>query len=112
MISKRMYQILKMIPHYPFDINMKEMRGKRYIDFSETSNILKDALSFKYISFVEGCLPDVLNGRFYLTEVGQKEIEAYKRENKSSAKATWALVISGLSFLASVAAVIVACIVK
>ena len=112
MISKRMYKVLKRIPHYPFDTSMKKLREKHHLDFSEVSDILKDALSCKYISFTEGCFPNVMNGTFYLTEVGQMEIEAFDRENKASAKSTWALVIAGLSLAVSIIAIIVTCIVK
>ena len=56
--------------------------------------------------------PDEKDSRYnmvYLTEEGKEAIDEYKRQMRSDQKATWALIIAGLSLLASVAAVIVAC---
>ena len=113
MISKQMYKILQKIPHSPERITLKELRKKVKIDVSVMWSILEDAMNCNYIVYASrNPYNDIQQSPFYLTEAGQIEIEEYGRENSSSKKATWALVISGLSFLASVAAVIVACIVK
>ena len=56
-------------------------------------------------------LCDTLN-KFSLTEEGQVAIEEYEGKKYNTKLSVWALIIAGLSFLASVAAVIVACIVK
>jgi hypothetical protein len=43
---------------------------------------------------------------FYLTEAGQVAIEEFENYKSSSKKATWAIIIAGLSFIASVVAII------
>ena len=39
-------------------------------------------------------------------EAGQTAIEEYKKQKSSSAKSTWAIIISALSFIASIVAII------
>ena len=113
MISKQMYKILKKIPHSPERITLKELREKVKIDVSLMWNILEDAMDCNYIVYASrNPYNDIKQSPFYLTEAGQIEIEEYGREKNSSKKATWALVISGLSFIASVVAIIVSCVVQ
>lgn len=108
MISKDMYKVLKEIPHAPNRIHFKDLDNKKIIDISLLKNILREAVSCKYIQFCDPTNPykKIEVNHFYLTEAGQVSVEEYKEQKGSSAKATWALIISGLSFLASVVAII------
>lgn len=114
MISKQMYNILKEIPHSPNNITFKDMDSKKLVDINLLKDLLSNALDSKYIAFPFRNSPynDILKTNFSLTEDGQIAIEEYEGTKYNSKLSTWALIISGLSFLASVAAVIVACIVK
>ena len=112
MISKNMYEILKEIPHSPEMIAFKEMQSKEIVDINLLKNLLMDAKSHTYIAFYAS-MPnnDILKSKFGLTEEGQIAIEEYEGTKYNTKLSIWAIVISGLSFLASVAAIIISCIV-
>ena len=113
MISKQMYNILKEIPHSPNNITFKDMDSKKLVDINLLKDLLNDARENEYIAFaIHMPYNDILKSKFALTEEGQVAIEEYEGTKYNTKLSTWALIISGLSFLASVAAVIVACIVK
>ena len=113
MISKQMYTILKEIPHSPSAITFSDMDAKKIVDINLLKDLLNDAHNNKHIAFsVHMPYNDILKSKFALTEEGQVAIEEYEGTTYNTKLSTWALIISGLSFLASVAAVIVACIVK
>ena len=110
MISKDMYRLLKRFPRWPdnkpFDIIEKIPFMDKYLCLG----LLMDAKQKGLV----GC-----NGKeeentagYFLAEDGRAAIEEYKRQKGADNKATWALVIAGLSFLSSVAAVVVACFVQ
>lgn len=111
MISKNMYKVLKEIPHAPDTTDYKELCNKNIHNKSLLLNLLEEAKIHKYIESIVGSPlnPTYLIKKFgfYLTESGQVAIEEYKSRRNSSKKATWALIISGSSFIASVVAVIV-----
>ena len=109
MISKNMYKVLKNIPHAPKRIQFKDLDSKKIMDISLLKNLLREAKSCKYIQYCDSANPynKIEVNPFYLTEEGQVEIEEYKDKCGSSAKATCAIVISALSFIASVVAIIV-----
>lgn len=106
MISKKMYRILKNVPHAPQKINLKELREKINIDITEMWEILEDAISCNYIAFTSHDPHNTIpKSDFCLTKAGQIEIEEYGRTISSESKATWALVIAGLSFVVSIIAI-------
>ena len=113
MISKQMHKILKEIPHSPTTTTFKDMENKKIADINLLKDLLCNALENKYIAFSFRNNPynDILKSNFSLTELGQIAIEEYEGTKYNTALSTWALVIAGLSFLASVAAVVVACFV-
>ena len=106
MISKQMNRVLKKVPHAPQKINLKELREKINIDITEMWEILEDAMSCNYIVFAShDPYNSIPKSYFCLTEAGQIEIEEYGRTINSESKATWALVIAGLSFVVSIIAI-------
>ena len=113
MISRDMNRILKAIPRFPKDTDFYEISKKKIVEPALLSKCLKDALKSKYIEFVsKSPYNDISKSRFYLTEEGQTAIEENKHQRTASKKATWALIISGLSFIASVVAIVVSLCVQ
>lgn len=113
MISKNMYTVLKKIPCYPQQITLEELREKKILNVLLLEDILNQASINKYISFVEfSTHKEIFENPFCLTEAGQIEIEEYTREKQSSVKATWALILSGISIIVSIVAVIISCSVQ
>jgi len=112
MISKQMYKVLNEIPHSPATITYQDIKSKAIVDDDLLKDILAEAKNSKYVKFGH-YMPynDILLSKFALTEEGQVAIEEYEGTKYNTKLSTWALVISGLSFLASVAAVVVACVV-
>ena len=108
MISKDMYNVLKQIPHAPNKTNFKCLSDKKTIDISFLKSVLREAISYKYIQYCDPSNPfkQVEVHTFYLTEAGQVQIDEYENQKGSSAKSTWAIIISALSFIASIVAII------
>ena len=109
MISKEMYRFLKRLPRWPRNKSIPEIEKTPFMDKYLRLGLMIEAKQRNLI----GC-----NGKeednsagFYLAESGQEAIEEYKRQIGADRKATWALIISALSLLASVAAIIISCIV-
>ena len=113
MISKNMNKLLKHIPHSPERITLRELYKKKLFDADLQSNLMEEARECHYI-ICASHKPhkDYLETTYCLTEAGQIELEEFKGHKSASAKATWALIISGLSFAASVVAIIVSCVVQ
>lgn len=111
MISKKMYKVLKKVPHLPETTNFIEMSKKKLVDISLLKNLLKDAKDKNYIATLEHTVfIDITSSSFGLTELGQTSIEEYKGQKDTEVRANWALVIAGLSFIASVVAIVVSCV--
>ena len=108
MISKNMCKVLKAIPNPPNKTNFKDLSDKKIVDISFLKSILNDALQYNYIEYIDKTNPykRIESSLFHLTEAGQVAIEEYKSQKGSSAKATWAIIISALSFIASAVAVV------
>lgn len=105
MISRDMYRLLKKFPRWPSNKTFEELdkviRRDDFVNFGLLMNAKERGLV--------GC-----NGKeadntagFYLTEEGKEAIDEYVRQRSSDRKATWALIIAGLSFFASVVAIII-----
>ena len=113
MISKQMYKILKKIPRHPKRMTFKEISDKKFMDISLLWSLLEEAIDCRYIVFSgRNAVSDLSRSSFYLTEEGQIAIEEYKRQLGADRKATWALIISALSFIASVVAIVLSCVVQ
>lgn len=112
MISKQMYKILKNIPHAPAQTTFMDLNKKRIVDINLLKNLLENALKDAYIAFPFRNSPynDILQTHFSLTELGQTAVEEYLDKHSSAKRGTIALVISGLSLLVSIVAVIVSLI--
>ncbi len=107
MISENMNAILKRFPHSPKTTTLNELRKCVDIDVNEMSSILEDALRREYVAYASpNPYKSVSQSQLRLTEAGQIEIEEYKRTSCSSVKATWAIIISALSLIASVVAIV------
>ena len=115
MISKNTYQVLKRIPQYPDTVALIDLQKDKKIklNISQLAFILEDAMECNYITPKNrSANSDITNLKFFINECGQIELEEYKDRFASSSKSTWALVISGLSLLASIAAIIVSVCVQ
>ena len=102
MISKKMYRFLKKLPRWPLNKSFDKIITESKRDKFTRLDLLVDAKS-KGLVDCNGKEDKGTSG-YYLTENGQEAIEAYKRELGASQKATWALVIAGLSFVVSIIA--------
>lgn len=108
MISKQMYKILKKIPRHPQRMTFKEISDKKLLDISLLWSLLEEAIDCRYIVFSgRNAVSDLSRSSFYLTEEGQIALEEYKRQLGSDRKATWALIIAGLSFIVAIIALFV-----
>ena len=111
MISNDMYKVLKRVPRYPKDTTSSKLLERKTLKVDLLFEILQDAKACKYIMYTErprrNLYYSLENSPFCLTEAGKIQIEEYKNQKGSSAKATWALIIAGLSFLSSAVAVVV-----
>ncbi len=110
MISKDMYKVLKKVPRFPKDTTSLKLLAKKTLEVNLLFDILNDALTCRYIVYTK---PNNRNSHytlesssFSLTESGQLQIEEYETKKGSSVKSTWALIIAGLSFIASVVAIV------
>lgn len=109
MISKQMYKVLKEIPHSPATTTFMDMDKKQIVDINLLKDLLKNALSNKYIDFQFPNSPynDVVRTKFSLTELGQIAIEEYQGTKYNSGLSTWAIIIAGLSFVVSIVALFI-----
>lgn len=109
MISKNMYKVLKVVPHAPDATDYNKLCEKNIHNKTLLLNLLDEAMNKKFIDLK---FPDTTKNtenrfvNFYLTEAGQISIEEYKSQKGSSAKATWAIIISILSLIVSAIAII------
>lgn len=111
MITKNMYKILTRIPHSPDHTTLGELSKKRILDVNYMSSLLNEAIKNEFVSYSSHSpYNNIHESKIHLTENGQIEIENYRKQKNSSAKATWAIVISALSFITSVIAIIVSSI--
>ena len=80
--------------------------SQKYIS-NDLNLALEEAEKHSYLEIV--FLDDeklVINSDLYLMEAGQTAIEEYKKQKSSSAKSTWAIIISILSLIVSAIAII------
>ena len=113
MISKKMHIMLKGIPHSPETTTFKELSDKKLMNINLLYDLLKDAKANEYIAYRErNPYNDLHTSNFCLTELGQIAIEEYEGTKYNSTLSTWALIIAGLSFVASVVAIVVSCLLQ
>ena len=112
MISKKMHIVLKEIPHSPQSITFKDLSDKELLDVNLLKVLLKDADTNNYISFnTHNPYNDILRSKFALTEDGQVAIEEYEGTKYNTKLSTWAIVLSGLSLIVAIVAIVVSCFV-
>lgn len=107
MISKNMYKVLNILPHAPCAMTFEELHNICKITPCCLIDLLEEAEKHSYLEIV--FLDDeklVINSDLYLMEAGQTAIEEYKKQKSSSAKSTWAIIISILSLIVSAIAII------
>ena len=103
-----MYKVLKKTPRHPQRITFKEISDKKLMDISLLWSLIEEAIDCQYIAFSgRNAVSDLSRSSFYLTEEGQIALEEYKRQLGSDRKATWALIIAGLSFIVAIIALFV-----
>ena len=107
MISKNMYKVLKKIPRSPQKTSYTKLLKRKKFNADLLIDILRNAEGNRYIYYADfGKYSNITNSNFYITEKGIISIEEYEREKNSSAKSTWAIIISALSFISSIVAII------
>ena len=107
MISKDMYKVLKKIPRSPQKTSYTKLLKRKKFNADLLIDILRNAEGNRYIYYADfGKYSNITNSNFYITEKGIISIEEYERQKNSSAKSTWAIIISALSFIASIVAII------
>ena len=107
MISKDMYKVLKSLPHAPCTMTFEELHNICKITPCRLIDLLEEAEKHNYLEIT--FLDDekmLINSDLYLMEAGQTAIEEHIKQKSSSAKSTWAIIISALSFIASIIAII------
>ena len=107
MISKNMYKVLNILPHAPCTMTFEELHNICKITPCRLIDLLEEAEKHSYLEIV--FLDDeklVINSDLYLMEAGQTAIEEHKKQKSSSAKSTWAIIISILSLIVSAIAII------
>ena len=107
MISKNMYKVLNILPHAPATMSFDELYNKCGITPCRLMELLQEAENRHYIEIIFlGSRDNFKYSDLYLMEAGQTAIEEHKKQKSSSAKSTWAIIISALSFIASAIAVV------
>ena len=112
MLSKEMYDLLKLIPRHPSVIDYAELKASTKLEEEKLFSYLCDAMfeTYEYINSHNALVKD---GSFSLTEKGQAAIEAYEQDkknqetmNKSLCAAKWALFAAAVSAITSVIALL------
>ena len=107
MISKDMYKTLKKIPKTPNKIHFIKLINNKSGELVVPEGMLEIAMEYKYIKYVHYSSDNMLVADpFCLTEEGQKEIEEYERQKRTSVKSNLAIIISILSLIVSAIAII------
>ena len=107
MISKNMYKVLRTLPHAPATMSFEGLQNNCQITPCRLIDLLEEAEKHRYLEIVFWDDENsIICSDLYLMEAGQTAIEKYDDARSSSAKSTWALIIAGLSFLASAIAII------
>ncbi len=112
MLSKEMYDLLKLIPRHPSVIDYEELKASTKLEEKEMQYFLCEAQYGGY-DYINSHEVTVQNGSFSLTEKGQAAIEAYEQDkknqetmNKSLCAAKWALFAAAVSAITSVIALL------
>ena len=94
MISKDMYKLLKTAPRYPKRVTFNEVMKNKHWDASLFHSLLEEAMECQYIQY-NGHQPiaslSLSNIPYSISELGQIELEEYKRGNKAQRISIWAL---------------------
>ncbi len=112
MLSKEMYDLLKLIPRHPSVIDYEELKASTKLEEEKLFSYLCDA-NFETYEYINSHNTLVKDGRFSLTEKGQSAIEAYEQEQRnqktmqqSLCAARWALLAAAISAITSVIALL------
>ena len=105
MITKEMYRFLKQLPRWPENKSFDKIVTTPKTDKFVQLGMLVEARERGLVG-CNGKEEDNTAG-YYLAESGQEAIDEYKRQIGSNRKATWALIIAGLSFVVSIIALFV-----
>ena len=109
MISYHMYKLLRSIPPYPQSIPLNKTYRKSHLRKDRFEFLLRTAMEDDYVFYAARKNPD--SPSLYLTESGVLTVEEFKDKHAAARKSTIALIISGLSLLASIAAIVISYLV-
>ena len=109
MISYQMYKLLRSVPLYPEGISPDKVFRKTHLKKDRFDFLVKKAIDDDYIFFFGRNHPD--SPLLFLTETGVLAVEEFKGKHTAAQKSTIALIISGLSLLASIAAIVISYLV-
>ena len=112
MLSKEMYDLLKLIPRHPSVIDYAKLKASTKLEEEKLFSYLCDAM-FETYEYINSHNTLVKDGSFSLTEKGQAAIEAYEQEQRnqktmqqSLCAARWALIAAAISAITSVIALL------
>ena len=109
MISYQMYKLLRSVTLYPEGISPDKVFRKAHLKKDRFDFLLQKAIEDDCIFYFGRNHPD--SPLLYLTEIGVLAVEEFKGKHTSAQKSTIALIISGLSLLASIAAIVISYLV-
>ncbi|MBE6754436.1 MAG: hypothetical protein E7559_08850 [Ruminococcaceae bacterium] len=108
MISKDMYRALKEIPRSTEKTTLPKLVEKRIMKTELLWDLIEEAINCNYISYsARNPHNDIYKMSFSLSELGQIEMEEYRRKVFSAVKSTLAVIISGISLIVSIVAIFV-----
>lgn len=109
MISYQMYKLLRSMPLYPDAISPDKAFRKTHLKKDRFDFLVRKAIDDDYIFYFGRNHPE--SPLLFLTETGVLAVEEFKGKHTAAKKSTIALIISGLSLLASIAAIVISYLV-
>lgn len=109
MISYDMYKLIRSIPLYPGAISPDKVFKKARLKKERFDFLIQKAIDDDYIFYFGRNHPNT--PLLYLTETGVLAVEEYRSKHTAAKKSTIALIISGLSLLASIVAIVISYVV-
>ena len=109
MISYQMYKLLRSVPLYPDGIPPDKAFKRAHLKKDRFDFLVRKAIDDDYIFYFGRNHPE--SPLLFLTETGVLAVEEFKGKHTAAKKSTIALIISGLSLLASIAAIVISYLV-
>lgn len=105
MISSQMYKLLRSVPLYPDGIPPDKAFKRAHLKKDRFDFLVRKAIDDDYIFYFGRNHPE--SPLLFLTETGVLAVEEFKGKHTAAKKSTIALIISGLSLLASITAIVI-----